>query len=285
MELAWQRLSLDAPKSCTWAALETKMPARGSARLSQAYYKPLFIAAGGAFARFFRCSVLTRTRFEGHPRLTAGVTIGAAESLFSQITRKNVCEPGMIRAQCRGLATKAFQSLQRIHRPVVGEKRALRRFSAQAQTLELQDMGLEGRILAAQAFASNALNRSTLERRDVSFIEQALPHASILLVSGRVSQRLFSNEACQHRLNEVLRSQSLLCKSCKVDCETEEGCAGNKCSVRVLGDDVHRLAWHSLTELEQQGFHRSQSGLTYSKLCLLDGWLQNESRTAPNPHQ
>lgn len=45
-------------------------------------------------------------------------------------------------------------------------------------------MGIESRILTAQAFSSNLLNRSTLEKRDAAFLEHALPHAQILLVSG-----------------------------------------------------------------------------------------------------
>lgn len=54
-------------------------------------------------------------------------------------------------------------------------------------------MVLENRILAAQAFSSNLLNRSSLERRDAAFIEQALPQAQILLVSGKPLQKYLEN--------------------------------------------------------------------------------------------
>ena len=77
-------------------------------------------------------------------------------------------------------------------------------------------MGLESRILTPQAFSSNALNRSTLERRDTTFLEQALPQAQILLVSGRVgscyrySIVVMPCESCMVRSRSTLEFRTCL---------------------------------------------------------------------------
>ena len=140
-----------------------------------------------------------------------------------------------------------------LQKPVHSRQIIVQRLYARVQTNERAVMGLEDRILTAQAFSSNLLNRSTLDRRDAAFLSQSLPDAQILLVSGGWKSSMSSSEP--PLLATTMHTQPTEQDHCRT---------GNKISVVISDQEVHHLSWHTLDDLKKAGFHEHAGGLTYS---------------------
>lgn len=161
-------------------------------------------------------------------------------------------------AQCINLVTRWGP---RFRSPAIACCRPSSKAAAsRAESLQQPTESMEGRVLTPQAFSSNLLNRSTQERRDVTFLEQALPHARLLLVSGRlhIALGMQINRAPLYSIAVRLSIVSLH--------------AGNKCSVKRSGEDLYNLCWHTLQDLKRSGFHEASGGLTYSENHLRDSF-------------